>query len=233
MFIRLLLLCLLSPLAPLSAAALDVRFLAWDDEVATRKLAAGSVDITGLNPVKRTADYKMVIEEGAGQILVLDKKSADGKPVVIPFKIVAGIVKPLVILLPKPDSPSGLSSLVIEDDESSLKWGSVRFVNSTNKELAIAIGKEAKIIPPAWKPVDFQPNTEETVSLLVGAPEEIRKPADVRKLFFSSVWSAETTVRSLAIIVPGTDARLSSIALKVISEDRVAIAAERSAASRR
>lgn len=232
MFFRLLILCILSPLASLSAAALDVRFLAWDDEIAARKLAAGSVDIAELNPMKRTADYKMTIEEGAGQIFALDKKDAEGKPVIVSFKLTAGIVKPLVILLPKPDSPSGLSTLVIEDDEASLKWGTVRFVNSTNKELAIAIGKEAKIIPSGWKPVDFQPKTDEMVSLLVADPEEIRKPADIRKVFFSSVWGAEAGVRALAIIVPGTDERLSSIALKVISEDRIAIAAERSAAKR-
>ena len=127
------------------------------------------------------------------------------------------------------DAPSGLAALVIEDDESSLKWGAIRFVNSTSKELAIAIGKEAKVIPPAWKPVDFQPTVDETVSLIVAAPEELRKPADVRKILVSIVWSAETDVRALAIIVPGTDARLSSIALKVISEDRRALAAQKAA----
>lgn len=232
MLTRLLILCVLAPLASLSAAPLDVRFLAWDDEIAARRLAAGSVDITGLNPMKRTTEYKLNVEEGSGQVLALDKKDAEGKPVVVSFKITAGMVKPLVILLPKPDAPSGLSTLVIEDDESSLKWGTVRFVNSTNKELGIAIGKEAKLIPVGWKPIDFQPKAEETTSLLVAAPEELRKPADVRKVFFSSVWSAEAGVRALAIIVPGTDERLSSIALKVIAEDRVAIAAERAAAKR-
>lgn len=232
MFFRFYILCILSPLASLSAASLDVRFLAWDGEIAVRKLAAGSVDITGLNPMKRTGDYKMTIEEGSCQVFAMDKKDADGKPVAISFKILPGIVKPLVILLPKPDSPSGVSALVIEDDEASLKWGSVRFVNSTSKDLAIAIGKEAKVIPSGWKPIDFEPTGEDPASLLVAAPEELRKPADVRKVFFSSIWTAEPTVRALAIIVPGTDARLSSIALKVISEDRIAIAAERGAAKR-
>ncbi|GAA5123549.1 hypothetical protein JIN84_11535 [Luteolibacter yonseiensis] len=229
MFFRPFLILLILPLASLSAATLDLRFLAWDEAVATRKLAAGSVDIAGLHPLSRTTDYKVTVEDGTCQILALDKKDAEGKPVILPVKITPGIVKPLVILLPKPDSPSGLAPLVIEDDESSLKWGNVRFVNSTNKELGIAIGKEAKVVPPAWKPVDFQPTIDETVSLLIAAPEELRKPADVRSLFFSSVWSARSEVRSLAIIVPGTDARLSSIALKVISEDRRALAAQKAA----
>jgi hypothetical protein len=226
-FYRILLLSLLFPAALVSAAPLNVRFLAWDESVVARKLAAGSVDIAGLHPLTRTQEYNMNIEEGNGQILALDKKDAQGKPAILPVRIPAGIVKPLVILIPKPDAPSGLTPLVIEDDEASLKWGNIRFVNSTDKELGIAIGKEAKVIPPAWKPVDFQPTTDETVNLLIAEPAELRKAADVRKVFLSSVWSAEADVRSLAIIVPGTDVRLSSVALKIISEDRRAIAAQK------
>ena len=64
MFFRFFLLSFLLPLASLSAAAVDVRFLAWDEDIATRKLAVAGLDITNLHPLARTADYKMTVEEG-------------------------------------------------------------------------------------------------------------------------------------------------------------------------
>ena len=183
--------------------------------------------------MQRTGGYKITAEEGKFRILAVDKKDAEGAPLPLEIRIPEGTLRPLVILVPKPDAPTGLASLVIEDDESSLKWGSVRAFNSTARELAMSIGDNGKLLPAGWKPVDFQPAAEETAPMLIGLPDELRKPAESRKVLFSTIWTAESDVRSLAIIVPGTDVRLGPVAVKVITEDRRVLAAERAAAGRR
>ncbi len=232
MFLSVFLLLLL-PWSLLSAAPSSVRFLAWDEPTAARRLAAGVTPVTGLHPLQRTGTYKITVEDGKFQILALDKKSADGKPLPLVIKVSENMVRPLVILLPKADAPTGLTSLVIEDDESSLKWGGIRAFNSTAQELAMSIGNNAKLLPAGWKPVDFQPDADQTVPLLIAVPDELRKPADSRKVLFSTVWTGESNVRSLAIIVPGTDVRLGPVAIKVITEDKRAMEAGKAAEQKR
>ncbi|MES2439061.1 MAG: hypothetical protein V4584_08335 [Verrucomicrobiota bacterium] len=223
----------LLPLHSLLADPFEVKFLAWDEQIATRKLGTVGGEITGLHPLQRTPNYKVNVENGVFPVQAIDKKNDKGEPAVLSIKVPAGTIKPLVILLPKPDAPSGLASLVIEDDESSLKWGSIRAFNSTSGALAMAIGNDAKSLPAGWKPIDFQPDPEKTVSLQIGLPAELRKPLETRQLLFSTVWTPDSETRSLAIIVPGTDVRLGPLAIKVITEDRRTVAAQRSAAGKR
>lgn len=217
----------LLPLHPLLAAPLDAKFLAWDEQIATRKLASGGAAITGLHTQQRTPGIRVNVEDCVFQIQATDKRNDKGEPAALSIKVPVGTIRPLVILLPKPDAPTGLASLVIEDDESSLKWGSIRAFNSTSSELAMALGTNAKTLPVGWKPVDFQPDPDNTVSLQIGLPAELRKPLQTRQLLFSTVWTPDSNSRSLAIIVPGTDVRLGTLAIKVISEDRTAAAAQR------
>lgn len=233
MISRTLPLLLLLPWLKLTAAPSGVRFLAWDEQIAARKLATGGADIAGLHPLQRTTSYKITLEDGKFLVQAMDKKNEKGEPLPLVVRIPDNMLQPLVLLLPKPDAPTGLTSLVIEDDESSLKWGDIRAFNSTGQELAMSVGTSGKLLPPGWKPVDFQPAADQTVSLLVAVPEEFRKPAEARKLLFSTVWTGESNVRSLAIIVPGTDARLGPLAVKVITEDKRVLAAEKVAAQKR
>ncbi len=236
MIFRILPVLVLLPWFSLSAAPVGVRFLAWNDEIATRSLSAGTTDaakITGLHPLQRTNLYKVDVQDGAFSIQALDKKTAEGAPAPLVIKVADGMQRPLILLLPKPDAPSGLSALAIEDDESSLKWGTVRAFNATAGEVAMSIGATAKLLPTGWKAVDFQPDADKTVSLLIAAPDELRKPAATRQVLYSSVWTADSNVRALAFLVPGADARLGPVAVKVITEDRRALAAQKAAGERR
>ena len=221
------------PWLSLAAAPLNVRFLAWDEQIASRKLAASTQEIAGLHPLQRTTGYKVTVEEGVCQIQAVDKKNEKGEPTPLAIKIPAGMLRPLIILLPKPDAPSGLTALAIEDDESSLKWGDIRAFNSTARELAMAVGSSGKVLPSGWQPVDFQPQADNTVPVLIALPEELRKSPDSRQLLYSTVWTGDSNVRALAIIVPGTDVRLGPLAVKVITEDRRVLAARKAAAERR
>lgn len=236
MISRILPVILLLPWSLLSAAPVGVRFLAWNEEIATRSLSAsptGTVKIEGLHPLQRTNSYKVEVQDGAFSIQALDKKTAEGAPVPLVIKVAEGLQRPLILLLPKPDAPSGLSALAIEDDESSLKWGSVRAFNATANEVGMSIGTTAKLLPTGWKAVDFQPDADKTVSILIAAPEELRKPAASRQVLYSSVWTADSNVRAIAFLIPGTDNRLGPVAVKVISEDRRALAAQKAAGERR
>lgn len=220
---------------PVAAEPVNVRFLAWDETIALRQLSsAGSPGgIEGLHPLQRTRDYKVEVEEGTFMLFAEDKAGAEGGPPSLAVKIKEGMRHPLVLLLPKPGSPTGLATMVIEDDESSFKWGSVRAFNATPRDLAVSVGAEGKLLPAGWKAVDYQPEADRTVPVMIVLPEELKKAAPERRPLFSTVWTGEAEVRSLAIIVPGTDPRLGPVAVKVISEDRRVLAAERAAVSNR
>jgi hypothetical protein len=48
--------------------------------------------------------------------------------------------------------------------------------------------------------------------------------ADLKSVLYSAVWEHDPDVRKLIIVVPGTDAQSGSLNLKIIPEDRRALA---------
>lgn len=219
--------------SPLFAESLNVRFLAWDEQIAERKLSVAGSDIEGLHPLQRTKDFKVTIEAGFFKVIAVDKGGDEDGPILLPVKVKEGLKHPLVLLLPNPKAASGLAAMVIEDDTASFKWGSVRAFNATPRKLGMSIGANGKLLPVGWKPVDYQPVADKTVAMMIVLPEELKKNQNDRKILFSSIWSGEADTRALAIIVPGTDPRLGPVAVKVISEDRRELAAEKAAMSAR
>lgn len=211
--------CIFAALVATSASALaiDVRFLAWDDAIATRQVAVADGDkvteIKNLHPLQRTEPIGATPAEGVLMVRALDKKSAEGKPLDLAVKL-GGMSKPLVLLLPDAKAPTGLRGFVIEDDSSSFAWGSFRVLNATGKVLNMALGNERKQLPAGWQPVDMKPGGDKPVAVAVLSPEAPKAP------LYSGVWKPEPDVRRLVIIVPGTDVRLGPLALKVIPEDR-------------
>ena len=105
-------------------------------------------------------------------------------------------------------------SLAIEDSSGSFPWGSFRMLNATGKDLACGIGKQSKMIPAGWKPVDMKPAGDKPVSVWFALPVKPVKP------FYSAVWPLDPDKRRLVILIPGTDPRLGPLTLKVIPEDR-------------
>ncbi len=206
-----------------AAHALEVRFLAWDDPTATRQIAVagsqGENEIEGLHPLQRTASMGATLAGGNLTIRALDRKDDAGKP--MDFKVEVGdtMTRPLVLILPDGKAASGLRGFAIEDDSASFPWGTFRMLNATGKPLDVVLGTIRKQLPPAWKPVDLRPGGEKALAVSVASPDSPRKP------LYTGVWTPENDVRRLVFVVPGTDSRLGPIALKVIPEDRHALAA--------
>ena len=202
----------------LSHALPAVRVLAWDDEVAARKLSlitgASMSPITNMHPLKRTEAFRL---KGEGGLIVraLDKQpAADGKPIDLKCTMAADLKRPLLLLLPDAAHPTGLRGLVIEDDPAGFAWGSYRFINTTPKELVVQFEDKAIRIAAGWKPVNFTMAGEPRgFGVRVALAEAIAQP------LYSAVWEYDSNIRTLVFMVPGADPRMSPVAFKAIPED--------------
>lgn len=206
-------------LAASSVHALPFRFLAWDDEVAARKLAVvkggETAAIEQLHPLQRSLSVAAAPgDDGQVVLRALDRKNDEGKEIDFSVKVAGGIQKPLVLLLPDAKAPSGIRGFAIEDSDNAFPWGGFRVLNATGKPLAIALGNVRKNLPAGWVPVDLKPDGAKPVPVVVVDPK------DTKKALYSAVWPLNADLRRLVIVVPGTDPRLGPLALKVIPEDR-------------
>ncbi len=202
-----------------SLSAIPVRFLAWDDAVAARKIGfqngKGISELQYLHPQKRTDPMDGTAGEIPLQLVALDRTSPDGKPVTVEIKVASGIQSPLVLILPDPKHPSGLRVFVIEDNSANFAWGTSRFINATGKELLVRQEKTVKPLPAAWTPVDIDPGgkARNTGVQLVARD-------DLKAILYSAVWEHDPNVRKLVFILPGTDVRTGTVEFKIIPEDR-------------
>ena len=202
--------------------AVDVRFLAWDQDIAARQVAVADgekqTEIKDLHPLQRTEAIGTPAAEGIVTVRSLDKKSPEGKPLALQVKIGTSMSKPLILLLPDPKAPTGLRGFAIEDDSTSFPWGSFRVLNATGKTMYMGFGTQRKQLPAGWQPVDVKPAAIQPAPVWFAATNSPQNP------LYSSVWTPDADIRRLVIVVPGTEARLGPLALKVIPEDRKSLA---------
>ncbi len=213
--------CLLASLLP--ADALEVRFLAWDEEVATREIVVpdgrSQKALRHLHPLQRTDGVASKIVKGSLTLQTPDRKDAGGKPVTFSVKVDDAITHPLVLLLPDEKAPSGLQGLAIEDSATAFPWGSFRVLNATGQALGIGLGTQRKPLPAGWQPVDLLPAGDLPLPVFLVASAEPKQP------LYTSVWKPDPDLRRLVIVLLGSEPRLGPLALKVIPEDRRALAA--------
>ena len=149
----------LASISTLQAAS--IRFLAWDDAIAARKISfthgEDLTELSDLHPHKRTKVVNWTASEIPPALLVSDRSSADGKPVTAPIKLTPELKSPLVLILPDPGHPSGLRCFVIDESTAGFRWGTLRFINATGKELLVRQDKEIKALPETWKAIDIHP----------------------------------------------------------------------------
>lgn len=203
--------------------AAPLRFLAWDDDIAARKIGfhdgKATVEVEELHPHKRSKPVDWTPGETVPQLVLLDQAAADGNPSGAPVKIDAGMESPLVLILPDKSSPGGMRAFVIEDSPGRFAWGTLRFINATGKELLVRQEKLVKALPAAWKPVDLDPGgAARNVGVIMAAK------SDPKAVLYSSVWEHQPEVRKLVFIVPGLDVRTGALELKIIPEDRRTLA---------
>jgi hypothetical protein len=217
---------LLTVLTPLHA--LPIKFLAWDDSVAGRKIGfmsgAEVVELQDLHPHKRTKTFTWTNGEVPPALVALDRSTPDGKPVITPLRFAAGLKSPLVLILPDPQHPTGLRGFIIEDGAASFAWGTLRFINATGQEILVRKDKEVKTLPNTWKPIDFSPGGgKRNIGI------QMASRTDLNAVLYSSVWEHDPDVRKLIIVVPGSAADGGAVELKIIPEDRRSVTVARPA----
>jgi hypothetical protein len=212
-----LLLCLVAPLA-----AGTLRFLPWDDAVATRKLGVESAgkltEIKDLHPSKRSGAYPATAGEVPIQLVAIDRKTDDGKPVATEIKIPEGVDTPLALLMPDPKDPTGIRVVVIADSSKNFPWGTSRFINATGVLLLVRHDKIVKALPKTWTPVDISSGGG-TRNIGVSIAAE----SDRAKILYSAVWEQNPDIRKLIFIAPSSDTRTGALLIKNIPEDRRSI----------
>lgn len=204
--------------APLTAT--PIRVLAWDDQVASMRIAlvsaSGNQEIKAMHPAKRTKPYEVSAGNEGMAVEVIGKTTSDGKPCREKLVIPENSTRPLLLVLPDGKSASGIRLHVIEDDESNFPWGSTRLVNATGRKLVFVAEKKAVEVPATWTPVTVDPGgSERNMEVRLFFRENREKP------FYSAIWQYTRDIRTLVFLVPGTDARLGPVAMKMIPESRL------------
>lgn len=205
------------------ANALPVRFLAWDDQVSARQLGVVSgkdaVVIPELNSLRRSTLLNVNPGEAGLFVRAMDRTSPDGKPV--DFKIDKGtsFSKVLVILMPDAKAPSGLRGFAVDDSTNNFDWGDFRLVNATGKPLGLIAGKEKKVLPADWAPVELKGQPSGSLPIEIYLQTAPQRPA------YSASWRQDPAIRRLVFLVPSTEVRLGPIGVKVIVENKASATA--------
>ena len=204
----------------LPAIGISLRILPWDDETAERKLsiAYGTTIVeTGyLHPSARSQEIKLPEETANLRLEANDRKAEDGKPESVRINLPAGIKKPLLLILPDKKAKTGVRTLVIEDDQSAFRWGTIRLINVTPQPLVFRWEKKAKAVPAGWKPVNISPEGKSrNLEVFLYLKD------DLKKHLYSAVWEHRTDMRQLVFMVPSTDTSLGPVEFKFVPEIRI------------
>jgi hypothetical protein len=212
-------LCLFSTSAALHA--LSIRVLAWDDEIAERKLALvdgkGVTELKDLHPLGRSPSFNLnPSQEAPAQLRALDRLDDKGAPAADPIRFPQGIKRPLLLLLPDPKAATGVRPMVIEDDTAGFRWGMIRVVNTTGKQLLFKCENKVAPLPATWTPVDIDLGGQtRNVEVLMALREKPTEP------LYSSVWEYHDGMRQLVFIVPSGNAADGPVTFKFIMEHRI------------
>lgn len=209
--------------AVVPASAVSLRVLPWDQEIAERKLAIGySKELTAvteigyMHPAARTAPINVPAGAENLRLIATDRKNFDGSPATVPLVIGLEIKMPLLLVIPDGKSISGVRVIVIEDDQQSFNWGTIRLINVTPKPLAFRWENEARVVPSGWKPVDVSPGGKSrNMGIMIYLKEDLKKP------LYTAVWEHREDMRQLVFMIPNPDQSLGAIAFKSIPETRI------------
>jgi hypothetical protein len=204
----------------LPALGIPLRILPWDDEVAERKLsiAHGStvLEVGYLHPSARSESIDIPKEVVGLRLETTDRMDAEGKPEALKLTIPSGVKQPLLLILPDKKSKTGLRALIIEDDLSTFKWGTIRLINITPKPLVFRWDKKAKAVPPGWTPVNVAPEGKSrNLEVFLYLKDDLEKP------LYTSVWEHRSDMRQLVFMVPSSNAALGPVEFKIIPELRI------------
>lgn len=205
--------------------AAPVRFLAWDGTVVERKLGVVSgedvVPVQGLHTHVRSPEVNYTPGEAGLVVRALDRTTPDGKPADFKIDKATRFSKVLVVLFPDSKSPAGLRGFAVDDSNSNFAWGDFRLINATGKPLGLVAGTVKKVLPANWEPVDLKGDGTKGLPISIFSQDLPQKPS------YTAVWSGDEGIRRLVFVTQSTDARLGTIAVKVIVEDKAVAASGR------
>lgn len=207
------------------ASAVPVRFLAWDEDVASSKIAVAwnkeSVRIANMHPAQRTKKIDVPADAENLRIVVRDEKNDEGKFPFIPLKLEEGMKNPLILLMPDKEDPSGLRLIALEDDVDTFRWGTIHLINASEQELSFHHEKEEVKIEVSWSPVVVAPGGESRkIGVSVFLPDKTDRP------IYSGVWQHREDLRQLVFMMPSKDQLRGPVDFKFITENRLAVEAE-------
>ncbi len=216
-FLIVAILTLLWPATALHAAA--VRFIALNDEIAASKLSVRDSKTTtvlkDLSSQKRSMTYPCTLGKKPLLLVALDRMDAEGKPATVEIVLPPAMKSPLVVILPDPQHPTGLRVIALDDSSTGFPWGSLRLFNASAISLMIHYGSEEKALTDSGLPVDIIPGGE---ARNVGV--QLFNEKEPTKVLYSAVWEHDPNLRKLIFIVPGADAKMQAVELKIIPEDQ-------------
>jgi hypothetical protein len=205
-------------LSTLSGA--EIHVLPWDESIASREfvLLVGKKreNIEGLHPFKRSktvtisfdGDTEMRLE--AANLPANDEGLRPSMLVNVP----TGVKRPLLLLVPNDKSPIKVEPIVIEDDPSDFRYGTIKMVNATGRNLVFSHAKKFFRIPHGWNPTLVDPSGDErNLIAKFFLPESPNEP------LYSSIWEYKPTMRQLVLLFPSKDQRRGPVAFKFIVED--------------
>ncbi|MGJ8653092.1 MAG: hypothetical protein ACSHX8_07450 [Opitutaceae bacterium] len=204
--------------------AVPIKFLAWDDQVASREIAVAygskSVEIGYMHPSARSRAINVPIGSEGLRIEALDRPKVDGVFVSVPIAIPEGFKNPLVVLFPSKNSASGLGLFIIEDDLDALGWGQISLINATSKPLVFLHDDTPVGLRPGRTPTLVSPSSD------AGYMEvKIFSIENKDKALYSAVWNYNDGVRKLVFIMPSKDASKGAVEFKFILEKRAVVEA--------
>lgn len=201
------------------AEAVSVRFLPLGGELADRKIGLqddkGLTELDDLNPKKRSKAYPCALGEAPPVLVALDRERPGGKPSGVDIILTAEMKAPLVLIIEDKDHPSGIRTVVIEDSEQGFAWGTLRFVNTTDKAFMIRGEKETIAIPESFATIDIAPGGE---SRNIGVQLYSEEEPDA--VLYSAVWEHDPNLRKLIFIVPHADPATNELKLEIIPQDK-------------
>lgn len=203
----------------LSASAVPLKFLAWDESVAARKLSVAygkkSIDIGYMHPSARTDPLAVPADAENLRLVTRDRTDEKGRLLFVPLRIPAGVKKPLFLLMPDKKTKTGLRVLVFNDDPARFRWGTIRLLNFTGRPLVLRWGKKTVHLPNTTRPMTIAPGGKtRNVEVQLYLKDNSKRP------LYSALWEYRADMRQIVFAVPNSDPALGPVAFKFISEHK-------------
>ncbi|MCB1130876.1 MAG: hypothetical protein KDN05_07075 [Verrucomicrobiae bacterium] len=199
--------------------AAELRFLPVSQELAERKMALldakGTTELMDLSAVKRSKTYTVKEGETPLGLVALDRERPGGKPSGVELTIPEGMESPLVLVFPDADNAAGFRAVVVEDSVAGFPWGTLRFVNTTEKALTLRCDKDSKLVPASHSVVDLAPGGEARNIGVQLTPEN--GPEEV---LYSAVWEHDPNLRKLVFILGDGNEATAELTLAIIPQDK-------------